>query len=165
MRRTQRNWTAYSPILRKQIKDISSEFVLKVITLQWKTGNQRVPGGWSSTPDTPHSGQVNDMPTAFCSRIMPLGTNDTWTEWKILSSGRFWFLLLFCHNSRSKVNFKVKYIFLPNKATSKCNTSILCDFDWKVYFWYYFNDPRSSSRSKGQFQGHIVENVIFNKNT
>ena len=35
------------------------------------------------------SGQVNDMPTPFCSGIMPLGTNDTWTKWKILGSGRF----------------------------------------------------------------------------
>ena len=31
----------------------------------------------------------NGPPTAFCSRIMSLGTNDTWTKWKILSSGRF----------------------------------------------------------------------------
>ena len=53
--------------------------------------------------------------------------------------------------------------FLANKATNECNTSILCDFDWKTHFCYYFNNSRSSSRSKGQFQGQIVENVIFNK--
>ena len=76
-----------------------------------------------------YSGQVNDMPTAFCSRIMPPGTNATWTKWKILSSGRFRYLLLFCHNSRSKVNFKVKYDFLANEATNKCNTSISFNFD------------------------------------
>ena len=35
------------------------------------------------------SGQANDMPTAFRSTIMPLGTNDTWVKWKILNSGRF----------------------------------------------------------------------------
>ena len=87
------------------------------------------------------------MPTAFCSRIMPLGTNATWTKWEILSSGRFWYLLLFCHNSRSKVNFKVKYDFLANDATNKCNTSISFNFDWKTHFWYYFNNSRSSLRS------------------
>ena len=29
------------------------------------------------------------------------------------------YLLLFCHNSRSKVNFKVKYIFLNNKLRKR----------------------------------------------
>ena len=113
-----------------------------------------------------HSGQVNCTkwtPTAFCSRIMSLGTNDTWTKWKILSSGRFWFLRLFCPNSRSKFKFHGQNDFLANKATNKCNTSISFNFDWKTYFWYYFNNSRSSSRLKGQFEGQTVENVIFNK--
>ena len=48
--------------------------------------------------------------------VVELCTNATWTKWKILGSGRFWFLLLFYHNSGSKVNFKVKYDFLANKA-------------------------------------------------
>ena len=108
------------------------------------------------------------MPTAFCSRIMPLGTNVTWTKLKILGSGRFWFLLLFCHNSRSKVNFKVKCNFLPNKPTNKCNTSISCDFYWKVHFGCYFNDSRSSSRSKVNFKVKLMKmsfltNTIRNK--
>ena len=61
-------------------------------------------------------------------------------------------------------NFKVKYIFFLNRATNKCNTSILSNFvTEKIFFGYYFNDSSSSSRSKCQFQGQIVQNVIFNK--
>ena len=33
-------------------------------------------------------------------------------------------------NSRSKVNFNVKYDFSTNGARNKCNTSTLFDFDW-----------------------------------
>ena len=36
--------------------------------------------------------------------------------------------------SMSKVNFKVKYDFLPNEARNKCNTSFSCDFDWAIHF-------------------------------
>ena len=40
---------------------------------------------------------------------------------------------IFLH-SRSKVNFKVKYDFSTNEARNKCNTSILCDFDFAIHF-------------------------------
>ena len=39
-----------------------------------------------------------------------------------------------------------------NNAKNMCNTSFSWDFVSKIYLWYYF-DPRSSSRSKGHFQG------------
>ena len=52
----------------------------------------------------------NGSPTAFCSRIMSLGTNVTWPNWKILSSGSFWFLLLFCPNSRPKFKFQGNFM-------------------------------------------------------
>ena len=71
---------------------------------------------------------------------------------------------IFLH-SRSKVNFKVKYDFSTNEARNKCNTSIPCDFDWAIHFWNYFNYSRSSSRSKGQFQGQIKGDIIFTKKT
>ena len=54
-----------------------------------------------------------------------------------------------------------KMFFLTNKATSRCNTSISCNFDWEILFLYYFNDSRLSSRSKSQFQDQIVENDFF----
>ena len=41
---------------------------------------------------------------------------------------------IFLH-SRSKVNFKVKYDFSTNEARNKCNTLILCDFDWAIHFY------------------------------
>ena len=37
-------------------------------------------------------------------------------------------------NSRSKVNFKVKYDFSTNEAKNKCNPSFSCDFDREIYF-------------------------------
>ena len=37
-------------------------------------------------------------------------------------------------NSRSKVNFKVKYDFSTNDAGNKCNTSIVCDFASAIHF-------------------------------
>ena len=37
-------------------------------------------------------------------------------------------------DSRSKVNLKVKYDFLRNKARNNCNTSFLCDFDWAIHY-------------------------------
>ena len=69
----------------------------------------------------------------------------------------------FFSNARSKVNFKVKYDFSTNEARSKSNTSISCDFDSAMYFLNYFNYPRSSSRSKGQFQGQVKGDIIFTK--
>ena len=39
-----------------------------------------------------------------------------------------------CVKTRSKVNFKVKYDFLPNEASNKCNTSFSRDFDWAIHF-------------------------------
>ena len=49
----------------------------------------------------------NEPPsTALCREIISLGTNDTWTKCNFLSSGRFLFLLLFCHNSRLKFKFQ-----------------------------------------------------------
>ena len=66
-------------------------------------------------------------------------------------------------NWRSKVNFKVKYDFSTNEARSKCDTSMLCDFDSVIHFLNYFNYSRPSSRLKGQFQGQIKVNIIFTK--
>ena len=37
-------------------------------------------------------------------------------------------------NSRSKVNFKVKYDLSTNEAKNKCNSSIACDFDCAIHF-------------------------------
>ena len=65
--------------------------------------------------------------------------------------------------SRSKVNFKVKYDFSINEARNNCNTSFSCDVDWAIYFRYYFDYLKSSSRSKGQCQGQVSENIMFNK--
>ena len=58
---------------------------------------------------------------------------------------------------------KVEYDFSTNDARNKCDTSFSCDFDWAIHFLYYFNDSRSSSRSKTQFQGQIGKNTIFIK--
>ena len=65
--------------------------------------------------------------------------------------------------SRVKVNFKVKYAFSANEARNKCKTLFLCNFDWAIHFCNYFDYSRSSSRSKGQFQGQVSINIIFNK--
>ena len=43
---------------------------------------------------------------------------------------------------------KQKIPFLTIKARNMCNTSFSWDFVWKIHLWYYFGDPRSSSRSK-----------------
>ena len=64
--------------------------------------------------------------------------------------------------SRSKV--KVKYAFPTNEARNKCNTSFLCHFDWAMHFWNYFDHSRSSSMSKGQFQGQVSENTSNTRN-
>ena len=37
-------------------------------------------------------------------------------------------------NSRSKVNFKVKYDLSTNEARNKFNTSIACDLDCSIHF-------------------------------
>ena len=58
---------------------------------------------------------------------------------------------------------KVKYDFSTKEARNKCNTSFSCDFDWAIHFLYYFDDSKSSSRSKRQFQGQRSKNTIFNK--
>ena len=59
--------------------------------------------------------------------------------------------------------FKVNYDFSTNEARNKCNTSFSCDFDRAIHFLYYCHESRSSSRSKGQFQGQISKITIFNK--
>ena len=59
-------------------------------------------------------------------------------------------------NSRSKLNFKVKYDFSTNKGRNKCNTSFLCNFDCKIHFWYQFCDLESFLKTEGQFQGQKV---------
>ena len=64
-------------------------------------------------------------------------------------------------SSRPKVNVKVKYYFLTNEARNKCNTSFLCDFDWAIHFSNYFDYSRSSSRSKGKFQGQFQVKILF----
>ena len=51
-------------------------------------------------------------------------------------------------NKMAAKYFKVKYNFSTNEARSKCNTSFSCDFDWAIHFLYYFDDSRSSSRTK-----------------
>ena len=64
---------------------------------------------------------------------------------------------------RSMVNLKVKLGFSTNKGRNKCNTFSLCNFDQKIHSLYYFHDSRSSSKSKGQLQGQVIENLIFTK--
>ena len=59
--------------------------------------------------------------------------------------------------------FKVKYDFSTNEARNKCNTSFLCDFDWAIHFLYYFDDSRSSSRSKRQFQGQRSKKTTISR--
>ena len=65
--------------------------------------------------------------------------------------------------AKSKIMAKVKYDFLTNKATNNFNTSLSSNFDWKIHLLYYFYDSRSSSKSKGQSKGQIIENMIFTK--
>ena len=45
--------------------------------------------------------------------------------------------------------FKVKYDFSTIEASSKCNTSFLCDFDWAIRFLYFF-------MTQGHLQGQNV---------
>ena len=66
-------------------------------------------------------------------------------------------------DSRSKVNLNVKYDFSRNEARNKCNISFPCDFDWAFHFVIYIDYSRSLSRSKGQFQGIVRENISSNK--
>ena len=56
--------------------------------------------------------------------------------------------------------FKVKYDFLTNEARNKCrpNTSFSYDFDWVIYFLFYFHDSMYSSRLTSQFQGQVSKN-------
>ena len=82
---------------------------------------------------------------------------------KFLAADVFYFCFYFVIIQGQRSNVKVKYDFLTNKATNKCNTSISFNFDWEIHFWYYLNNSMSSSRSKGPFEGQIDENVIFNK--
>ena len=53
-------------------------------------------------------------------------------------------------NKMAAKYFKVKYDFSTKEARSKCNTSFSCDFDWAIHFLYYFDNSRSSSRSKSK---------------
>ena len=77
-----------------------------------------------------------------------------WHPWAEFCKGK---------NKMAAKYFKVKYDFSTNEARSKCNTSFSCDLDWAIHFLYYFDDSRSSSRSKRQFQGQISKNTIFTK--
>ena len=73
---------------------------------------------------------------------------------------RFRFLLLFCHNSRSKVNFKVKSIFLASKARK----SVIALFHGILTGKFISGiNLMIQGNLLGQFQGQIGENVIFNK--
>ena len=36
-------------------------------------------------------------------------------------------------------------------------------FDWAIHFQNYYDYSSLSLRSKGQFQGHLRENILFNK--
>ena len=40
-------------------------------------------------------------------------------------------------------------------------TSFSWDFYRRIHLYYYFDDAKSSLRSKSQFQGHAVGNMIF----
>ena len=75
-------------------------------------------------------------------------------------------LMIQGHLEGQEVNFKVKWMkmsFLTNTIRNKCNKSFWCDFDYGIYLWYHYGNSRSSSRSKGQFQGQSCEKNIFNK--
>ena len=65
--------------------------------------------------------------------------------------------------AKAKIMAKVKYDFSTNEGRNTCNTSFSSNFDWKIHFLYYFHDSRSSSMSKGQSKGQIIENMIFTK--
>ena len=62
-----------------------------------------------------------------------------------------------------------KYDFPKSKGRNKCYTSFRCDFDsiW-IHSWLFvqviFNNSRSSTRSKGKFQGQKCQNMTFNEN-
>ena len=67
-------------------------------------------------------------------------------------------LIIQGHLQGQKVNFKVKLAkisFLTSNARNICNISFSWDFDWKIHLWYHLG-------SKGQFQGQVKENIIFN---
>ena len=79
-----------------------------------------------------------------------------------------------CHFGTLGRNFlRAKTKWPPNFSRSnmifqlmKPGTSVIphfYDFDWAIHFLYYFDDSRSSSRSKRQFQGQRSKNTIFNK--
>ena len=49
-----------------------------------------------------------------------------------------------------KANLRVKMAkkwYLARTGGNNCNTSFVCDFDWRIHFRYYFDDSRSFSRS------------------
>ena len=65
--------------------------------------------------------------------------------------------------AKAKIMAKVKYDFSTNGGRNTCNTSFSSNFDWKIHFLYYYHDSRSSSMSKGQSKGQIIENMTFTK--
>ena len=62
-----------------------------------------------------------------------------------------------------EVNLQVKYDFSTNKGRNKCNTFSVFNFDYKIHSLDYFHASRSSSISKSQLQGQVIENLIFTK--
>ena len=59
-------------------------------------------------------------------------------------------LMIQGHFSCQKANLRVKMAkkwSLANTSRNNCNTSLLCDFDRRIRFWYYCEDSRSFSRS------------------
>ena len=65
-------------------------------------------------------------------------------------------------NSRSKVNFKVKYDISTNEAKNKC-TSLIFMRVWLEFISEISLIIQGHFEVKGQFQGQVRENIIFNK--
>ena len=63
----------------------------------------------------------------------------------------------------AKFQFQGQIIFFLMKQQTSVIPLFHVILTEKYYCWYYFNDSSSFSRSKGQFQGQIVENIIFSK--
>ena len=67
-----------------------------------------------------------------------------------------------------KVNLRVKItkkLILVNTNKNKCNTSFVCEFDYRILFWYYFDDSMSFLKSKGRYEGQINETMISTNKT
>ena len=98
--------------------------------------------------------QARDDLTLFCDIynvfFMFLIVFLCWIQIRWVPACKVWaFLWIQGQRSISRSNM----IFSRNEASNKCNTSFPYDFDWAIHFGNYFYYSRSSSRSKGQFQG------------